>query len=57
MKKISRALIIFLMVFALSMLASCGKDKDKNKEKEDDIPKLPGINTEGGVETPIIPYE
>ena len=56
MKKISRAIILFLMILSLALLSSCkGKGNDDNKN--DDTPKNPGINTEGGVELPIIPYE
>jgi len=57
MKKISKAIVLFLMILSLTLLSSCKGKGNDDKDKDGDTPKLPGINTEGGVELPIIPYE
>ena len=56
MKRISKVLVSLLMILSLVMFASCGKEKD-NDDKDDKFPNIPGIGNDGGVETPIIPYE
>ena len=60
MKKLSKALIAFTLTLSLVLLSSCGKD-DKGNDDEGvngGKPVLPPIiNTEGGVEGPIIPYD
>ena len=58
MKKISKAIIVALMILSLTLLASCGKNKDNDKNNKDDgsstgYPSLPGG---GKGQTPFVPY-
>ena len=58
MKKISKAIIVVLMILSLTMLASCGKNKDDGKNNDDGdtstgYPSLPGG---GKGQTPFVPY-
>ena len=56
MKRFSKAIAILLITLSLVLLASCGK---KDKGNNDNQGGFPGgnINTEGGLEGPIIPWD
>ena len=58
MKRFSKSVIAFLMIVSLTLLASCDKEND-NKENNNggNNSGFSGdINTEGGLEGPIIPW-
>jgi len=58
MKRFSKAIVVLLIMLSLVLLASCGK-KDKNNNNNGNQGTFPGgdINTEGGLEGPIIPWD
>jgi major membrane immunogen (membrane-anchored lipoprotein) len=58
MKRFSKSIVAFLMIISLVLLASCGKN-DKDNKDDDNNGSFPGgnINTEGGLEGPIIPWD
>ena len=55
MKRFSKAIVILLITLSLVLLASCGK-KDKDNGNQGSFPGG-NINTEGGLEGPIIPWD
>lgn len=58
MKRFSKSIVAFLMIISLVLLASCGKN-DKDNKDDGNNGSFPGgnINTEGGLEGPIIPWD
>ena len=59
MKRFSKSVIAFLLIASLVLLASCGK-KDKGNENNNGGNEggfMGDINTEGGLEGPIIPWD
>ena len=56
MKRFSKAIVVFLMILSLVALASCGKKNNGNNNGGNNTPSG-SINTEGGLEGPIIPWD
>ena len=59
MKRFSKTIVVLLITLSLVLLASCGKKDKDNGNSNGNQGTFPGgnINTEGGLEGPIIPWD